>query len=260
MDKVIGKKEHPAAAILLLSCLGRRDNENVMSERLSYQYHPSADVGKEEGKNQMIKGVRIPPEGISLEKVEEALIREALRMTDGNQTKAARLLDISRDSLRSRMHKFGINRSVCVAFREEYAHGSSTAGDPVDADCGCFFERLAEHANNQDRRGFERKPMNCRACIGEDRSRTGEFAMGTVLDISIGGVRFSIPKDKKLEIGINGETVELSISFTLPNTHWPIGVRCRPKRIVESTDEVQIGAAFVDTDIRSYHALRQHLS
>jgi len=55
-----------------------------------------------------MKGLRIPPEGISMEKVEEALVRQALEMTGGNQTKAAKLLDISRDSLRYRMQKFGI--------------------------------------------------------------------------------------------------------------------------------------------------------
>jgi DNA-binding protein Fis len=31
-----------------------------------------------------------------------------LKMTNGNQTRAAKLLDISRDALRYRMQKFGI--------------------------------------------------------------------------------------------------------------------------------------------------------
>lgn len=52
--------------------------------------------------------IRIPPEGISLEKVEEALVREALNITKGNQTQAAKLLSISRDALRYRMQKFGL--------------------------------------------------------------------------------------------------------------------------------------------------------
>ena len=43
-----------------------------------------------------------------MERVEESLVREALEMTRGNQTIAARLIDISRDSLRNRMQKFGI--------------------------------------------------------------------------------------------------------------------------------------------------------
>jgi two-component system response regulator AtoC len=50
----------------------------------------------------------VPPEGISMEKVEEDLVRQALDLSGGNQTKAARLLAISRDSLRYRMQKFGI--------------------------------------------------------------------------------------------------------------------------------------------------------
>jgi len=58
------------------------------------------------------KDFRLPPEGISMEKVEEDFVRQALDMTGGNQTKAARLLGISRDSLRYRMQKFAINPEV----------------------------------------------------------------------------------------------------------------------------------------------------
>jgi two-component system NtrC family response regulator len=46
-----------------------------------------------------------------MEKVEEALVKQALKMTSGNQTKAAKLLDISRDALRYRMQKFGLAES-----------------------------------------------------------------------------------------------------------------------------------------------------
>ncbi|HYA13976.1 MAG TPA: helix-turn-helix domain-containing protein, partial [Syntrophales bacterium] len=59
----------------------------------------------------VIEGIRIPPEGISMEKVEEALVKQALKMTNGNQTRAAKLLDISRDALRYRMQKFGLAES-----------------------------------------------------------------------------------------------------------------------------------------------------
>ena len=65
-------------------------------------------TGPQAGTMGAIRGLQIPPEGISMEKVEESLVRQALAMTGGNQTKAARLLDISRDSLRYRMQKFGI--------------------------------------------------------------------------------------------------------------------------------------------------------
>ena len=49
--------------------------------------------------------VRLPVDGISLDDVEMSLVRQALERSGGNQTKAAELLDISRDQLRYRMKK-----------------------------------------------------------------------------------------------------------------------------------------------------------
>lgn len=49
--------------------------------------------------------VRLPADGLSLEDVEMSLVRQALERSGGNQTKAAELLDISRDQLRYRMKK-----------------------------------------------------------------------------------------------------------------------------------------------------------
>jgi two-component system response regulator AtoC len=47
----------------------------------------------------------LPPQGIRLEDVEMDLVRQALKMAEGNQTRAAHLLGISRDALRYRMQK-----------------------------------------------------------------------------------------------------------------------------------------------------------
>ncbi|MEZ4601590.1 MAG: sigma-54 dependent transcriptional regulator [Syntrophotaleaceae bacterium] len=49
---------------------------------------------------------RLPPEGIDIEDVERELIRQALEMADGNQSQAARLLNLGIDALRYRMKKF----------------------------------------------------------------------------------------------------------------------------------------------------------
>ena len=51
--------------------------------------------------------VSLPVNGLRLEEVERDLVRQALDATGGNQVRAARLLGISRDALRSRMKKFG---------------------------------------------------------------------------------------------------------------------------------------------------------
>ena len=72
------------------------------------EHLPIEILGQASKQGGVIEGIRIPPEGISMEKVEEALVKQALKMTNGNQTKAAKLLDMSRDALRYRMQKFGL--------------------------------------------------------------------------------------------------------------------------------------------------------
>jgi DNA-binding protein Fis len=49
-----------------------------------------------------------PEQGIVLEDVERKLILEAMERASGNQSKAARLLGISRDTLRYRLKKHAI--------------------------------------------------------------------------------------------------------------------------------------------------------
>jgi DNA-binding NtrC family response regulator len=50
----------------------------------------------------------IPPSGVSLREVERDLVNQALARTGGNQSRAARMLRISRDALRYKMKKFGL--------------------------------------------------------------------------------------------------------------------------------------------------------
>jgi transcriptional regulator with PAS, ATPase and Fis domain len=50
----------------------------------------------------------IPSDGLSLEDNERSLLARALEKTNGNQTQAARLLRITRDTLRYKMKKFNL--------------------------------------------------------------------------------------------------------------------------------------------------------
>jgi two-component system NtrC family response regulator len=54
--------------------------------------------------------LELPPTGISLEGVEKELLSRALDKFHGNQTHAAKYLDISRKALRYRMEKFGLSK------------------------------------------------------------------------------------------------------------------------------------------------------
>ena len=54
------------------------------------------------------KGFVLPPSGIDLEALERDLMCQAMERADGNKTNAARLLCLSRDTLRYRLEKYGI--------------------------------------------------------------------------------------------------------------------------------------------------------
>jgi transcriptional regulator with PAS, ATPase and Fis domain len=51
--------------------------------------------------------VRIPPEGLDIEDVERELIRQSLEIAEGNQSRAAKKLNLGIDAFRYRMKKFG---------------------------------------------------------------------------------------------------------------------------------------------------------
>ena len=71
------------------------------------EHLPREMTSGESPKDTLDAGFRLPPSGTSLEKVERDLVLQAIQTTDGNQTQAAKLLNISRDVLRYKMKKYG---------------------------------------------------------------------------------------------------------------------------------------------------------
>lgn len=74
--------------------------------------------------------MKLPPDGIAMDKVEEYLIREALERNDWNQTRAAKFLRITRNTLIYRMQKYGLSHkegSVASDGLQESSQGVSTS-------------------------------------------------------------------------------------------------------------------------------------
>lgn len=71
--------------------------------------HLPAQMVSGEAVSRNIKGIdiKIPPGGVDIEELEKEVIRLALDTHQGNQTKAAAFLNLTRDTLRYRMQKFG---------------------------------------------------------------------------------------------------------------------------------------------------------
>src|SRR5689334_16474832 len=85
----------------------------------------SSDGGQQLANGRTLPRLYIPEGGTSLEEMERSMVELAMRQASGNQTHAAKLLDISRDALRYKLKKFGL-----VHGEEEEAMPSSEAGNP----------------------------------------------------------------------------------------------------------------------------------
>jgi transcriptional regulator with PAS, ATPase and Fis domain len=59
--------------------------------------------------SQSESGFRLPSTGIRLESLEQDAIKQALSMAEGNKSRAARLLGISRDTLLYRLKKYQLS-------------------------------------------------------------------------------------------------------------------------------------------------------
>ena len=68
-------------------------------------------AAKELPNGRSLPKLEIPEGGTSLEEVERELVEIAMGQANGNQTHAAKLLDISRDALRYKLKKFGLMRA-----------------------------------------------------------------------------------------------------------------------------------------------------
>ena len=78
--------------------------------RTVFERTSSADGGQTLPNGRTLPRLYIPEGGTSLEEVEHAMVELAMRQANGNQTHAAKLLDISRDALRYKLKKFGLIR------------------------------------------------------------------------------------------------------------------------------------------------------
>src|SRR3954470_19455559 len=78
--------------------------------RTLFERTSPADGGQMLPNGRMLPRLYIPECGTSLEEVEHSMVELAMAQSGGNQTNAAKLLDISGDALRYKLKKFGLAR------------------------------------------------------------------------------------------------------------------------------------------------------
>ncbi len=124
-----------------------------------------------------------------------------------------------------------------------------------------FLEKGKELGSLQgEKRRFPRKEIAAPALI---REASVEQSMpplpGVVLDISLGGLRISVPHTYQIEFKEEGRNERISIIFTLPAVKKSLVMQCVPQHVVRADGETTVGASFADTDFVSYQALQSYL-
>ncbi len=76
--------------------------------RTLFERTSPADGGRKLANGRALPRLYIPEGGTSLEELEHSMVELAMSQANGNQTNAAKLLDISRDALRYKLKKFSV--------------------------------------------------------------------------------------------------------------------------------------------------------
>lgn len=110
---------------------------------------------------------------------------------------------------------------------------------------------------HQDRRCMDRRAVRLPAFVGDPRWQRKEFEACSVLDISFGGIRLTVPKRTKIEN--ESDSKEIRVIFTLAECPRPIHLKCLPRWISATDDEVMIGAELVEPDFYTLTTIQKHL-
>jgi hypothetical protein len=122
-----------------------------------------------------------------------------------------------------------------------------------------YLEKNHEFSGKAERRRYVRKQVLIPAHVKSIDSEKKEHE-AVILDISLSGLRVSLPKNSMPEIYEGAKTSAFETLFMLPQEEKSIRMVCRPERVVPVNGSIHVGASFVDSDFMHYRQLQQYLS
>jgi hypothetical protein len=121
-----------------------------------------------------------------------------------------------------------------------------------------YLSKNREFPQQQERRRYMRRQVSIPARVKtvDSRARVHE---AVILDISLSGLRISLPRESVADIYEEAENARFETSFVLPQEEKSVRFVCRAKRVVPINGDIQVGASFIDTDFVNYQQLQQYL-
>jgi hypothetical protein len=112
---------------------------------------------------------------------------------------------------------------------------------------------------NSERRKYPRKNLSIPAFINHYESGKARLNAASLLDLSLEGIKISIPYDAKIDVINDSKSSKFQIIFTLPNDNRPISLDCESRTVNDDKDGIFIGASIIDVDFESYKKLQSYL-
>ncbi|HVN95383.1 MAG TPA: PilZ domain-containing protein [Syntrophorhabdaceae bacterium] len=107
-----------------------------------------------------------------------------------------------------------------------------------------------------ERRGYPRKEVSLPAFVYQRESKESSLQTGIIIDLSLGGMRISVPEDYEAK-----DAGEFDTIFTIPNEKTPIKMKCAVKRVFGGPENTKdLAANFVDGDFSGYQKLHKYLT
>lgn len=117
-------------------------------------------------------------------------------------------------------------------------------------------DKVELKGSKKERRRYARKEVSLPAFVYKRDAKESTLQTGIVIDVSLGGLKISIPHDYEAVSEGEFDTI-----FTIPNEKTPVKMRCTIKRVAEGEESTkELGADFVDGDFQSYQKLHKYLS
>jgi hypothetical protein len=170
-------------------------------------------------------------------------------------------IDVGIKMMEDNTVRFQISPEMKRLLEKTAARERKTVSSVVESIIRQYFRNEKEvEAISRNRRRFERKPASIPAYVGDTRWQRHDFVAGTILDISLGGIKMSIPKGTRVEFRTAGVPDEFNVVFTIPTCLWPISMRISPRRVIESAEDIRFGACLINPSFQAYSALQKCLS
>jgi hypothetical protein len=164
-------------------------------------------------------------------------------------------------------HKETKDITICFRTSEEVRKPLDAAARKARRSLSAMIEEiLREHVKGQnlyspdgpERRRFPRKAVSIPALVTAPGLKLVGPHPGVIIDMSLSGLRISVPKESGLQAWEDAEGIHLHILFSLPPS-TSVSTKCKPCRVRDAVGEIEIGASITDCDLRSYQSLHSYL-